>query len=140
MPKKKLKRKKIRDPLNPAHQTRPRRDYIDYDYINKLDPKAREFLAKFTDEFYGGAFLKTESGYYSKKNIHRTAKLRRNCYNRNDASKRCIFTLAKITEKLQDFDAYTESYEAISDGFEDAVIEILDNVAKESSSSQEDQE
>lgn len=48
--------KKKRNPLNPAHTTKSRRDYLDYDYIDQLDDEQVEWLAKFTDEFYGADF------------------------------------------------------------------------------------
>lgn len=97
------KKKKKRDPLNLKHQTRPRREYIDYDYADTLNPEDREFLAKFTDEYYGGGgFKRKEEGgeYDYSQSIHKSDKLRRLCYNRNDSIKRCIYTLARTTQKL----------------------------------------
>jgi hypothetical protein len=39
-----------------SHNPRNRRELIDYNYLNKLNPTELEWLAKFTDEFYGASF------------------------------------------------------------------------------------
>ena len=48
--------KKKRNSLDPSKTTKQRRQYIDYDYSSKLNDEEREFLATFTDEYYGGSF------------------------------------------------------------------------------------
>jgi len=48
--------KRKRSSTNPHHNPRQRKDYIDYDYTSKLNLEEIEFLEKFTNEFYGGAF------------------------------------------------------------------------------------
>lgn len=48
--------KRKRNSLNPHHNPRQRKDFIDYDYTSKLNAEETEFLEKFTNEFYGGAF------------------------------------------------------------------------------------
>lgn len=49
--------KKKRNSLNPEHSPKSRREFIDYDYADKLDDESLDFLKKFTDEFYGGSFV-----------------------------------------------------------------------------------
>jgi hypothetical protein len=39
-----------------SHNTASRRDYIDYDYTRSLSREELEWLAKFTDEYYGASF------------------------------------------------------------------------------------
>ena len=33
-----------------------RKEFIDFDYIKRLDPEAKAWLSKFSDEYYGAAF------------------------------------------------------------------------------------
>jgi hypothetical protein len=99
---KKSKRKK-RDPLKHSDQVRTRREFIDYDYVNQLSKEERDFLAKFTDEYYGGAVKKgdAEALHYSddKKEYD---KLRKDCYNRNNEIGRCQYNLSKTTGKMKE--------------------------------------
>lgn len=48
--------RKPEDSLSQHKNTAARRQLIDYDYINQLSPEELEWLAKFSDEFYGGDF------------------------------------------------------------------------------------
>lgn len=48
--------KKKRKGYLPKNHTKERRDYIDYDYINKLSEEDKEWLSRFTDEEYGASF------------------------------------------------------------------------------------
>lgn len=42
--------------LKGRYSPKQRRDYIDYTYLSKLNSKETDFLAQFTDEFYGASF------------------------------------------------------------------------------------
>jgi hypothetical protein len=79
---KKSKRKK-RDPLKHSDQVRTRREFIDYDYVNQLSKEERDFLAKFTDEYYGGAVKKGDA-------------------ERNNEIGRCQYNLSKTTGKMKE--------------------------------------
>jgi hypothetical protein len=58
---------------------------VDYDYIERLTDKEKKFLKKFTNEFYHGRF--------NSRPIHpKRVAVKRECYNRNNASKRDIFS------------------------------------------------
>lgn len=39
-----------------SHNPKARRLHIDYDYLDKLSASDKEWLAKFTDEYYGASF------------------------------------------------------------------------------------
>jgi len=92
--------KKKRNPLNPNHQVRTRREYIDYDYLKELNPEEYKFMQKFTDEYYGGAIRVGDD-----ESLHNTDELRKDCYNRNNRQNRDIMGLAKTTGRL---DSLTE--------------------------------
>ena len=117
-----MSKKKKRDPLNLNHQTRTRRDYIDYDYAKELSKEEREWLAKFTDEYYGGAFRNDCT------DIHKTDEQRKECYGRNNSAQRCIFNLAKQTEKLDEIiEAITAIDTQIQNiNHEETLVELLD--------------
>ena len=59
-----------------------------------------EWLNKFTEE-YVHANLNTKE---PKKNLHRTKKMRIDCYNRNNSRNRDVLTKGKITNKLDNVD------------------------------------
>jgi len=132
---------KKRDPLKTKDQSRLRRQFIDYDYIKKLSPEEREFLAKFTDEYYGGGgFKRGEDGKFDyTDNVHKTDELRRDCYNKNNQNQRCIYSLAKTTNKVYELEeAITKaenSGENLQDLFnlnhEDDIIELIDSLLEE---------
>lgn len=48
--------RKSKDSFSPHKNIKSRREFIDYDYTDKLNKEEREFLAKFSDEFYGADF------------------------------------------------------------------------------------
>ena len=113
--------------MNPKYHPRTRTSYLDYDYIDKLSPKEREFLARFTDEYYGGAFEKTESGNYSTKNLHKTQKLRRECYKRNRDQNYCQYNMANLSDRLNDIHSLDlEDQQFAVKGMEDSIIAYRD--------------
>jgi hypothetical protein len=48
--------KKRRDALSANRHNQSRQEYVDYDYVKKLSKEERDYLAKFTDEFYGATW------------------------------------------------------------------------------------
>lgn len=92
--KKQTRRNKAKYPaLEPKFNLKSRADLIDYDYIDKLSDKEKEFLNSFTEEFIG-ANLKHKG-----KKLHRSAKMKKDCYDRNNARNRDVLTKAAITGK-----------------------------------------
>jgi hypothetical protein len=86
--------------LDPKVNLKSRTELLDYDYLNKLDEKELEWLNKFTEE-YVHANLNTKE---PKKNLHRTKKMRIDCYNRNNSRNRDVLTKGKISNKLDNVD------------------------------------
>lgn len=76
---------------------RTRADLIDYDYLHKLSPQELDWLDRFTAEYVGADFR-------HEKKLHKTQKARRDCYHRNNARNRCIFTTAKASGRLSSMD------------------------------------
>jgi hypothetical protein len=48
--------KRRRDALGANRHIQSRQEYVDYDYVKKLSKEERDYLAKFTDEFYGATW------------------------------------------------------------------------------------
>ena len=116
--KKQSKRSREKYPaLKPEFNLKTRYELIDYDYINKLSEDEKKWLNKFTEE-YTNASLDTKN---PKKNLHKTKKLRKDCYDRNNARNRCILTKANAT-------GIVDSYEAvkIKVEYEEDIIDNLD--------------
>lgn len=63
--KKKTKFKNVKNPgLKPQYQSRLNREYVDYDYIDKLTEEEKSFMSKFTQEYYSGTHEKDIDGNY----------------------------------------------------------------------------
>lgn len=106
--------------LDPRLNLKTRYELIDQDYLNKLSPKELDWLDKFNKEFIG-ASLDSEN---PKKNLHKTKKLRKDCYDKNNARNRDALTRAKASKQLDDFEQLVEESE--NNDYEDYLIEELD--------------
>lgn len=118
---KKTKRSNKRYPaLDPAVNLKTRIDLIDYDYIDKLSDKEKEFLNKFTEEYTIASFKK------GKKKIHTKKEHEKDAYDRNNSRNRCIYTKSKAYGNL----SYLEDLkEMMKDDFfemEEDLIEKID--------------
>ncbi len=74
--------------LDPGLNLKTRTDLIDYDYVDKLSPEEKKWLNKFTEEYVNASVDPKKL----KKNLHNTEKLKKDCYDRNNARNRCILT------------------------------------------------
>lgn len=101
--------------LKPELNLRARFELIDYDYLNKLSPKELKWLNKFTEE-YVNANLSGQS-----KKLHNTKELKKDCYDRNNARNRCVYTKAKASGNVVD----TEVVE-VFEVDEDEIVESID--------------
>lgn len=103
------------------------REFVDYDYIGKLNDAEKLWLNKFSEEFYQGKFGKEETRL--NKGEHRSE-----CYRANNARERDVWTKSDrlpndITDYIVDeippsVDAKTAAEDAA--GPEDAIIEAID--------------
>ena len=109
--------------LDPRFNLKTRSDLLDQDYLHKLNEKELDWLNKFNKEYINAA-LDNER---PKKNLHKTKKLRKECYDRNNARNRDILTRAKASNQLA-YELHPESVlsETVS-GSEDELIEAIDS-------------
>lgn len=94
-----------------------RADLFDQDYLNKLNKKELEWLNKFNKESINASF--NETG-----NLHKTKKLKKSCYDKNNARNRDILTRAKASNQLIDYEELYE--ETNNNNYEDYLVEELD--------------
>lgn len=83
---------------------------MDYDYLDKLSEKEKEWLNAFTEEY-----VHANMNHKGKK-LHKTQKLKRDCYNRNNARNRCIWTRAKASGMVMDIDILNEPETLLEEG------------------------
>jgi hypothetical protein len=120
--KKQSRRSKQQYPdLDPKYNLKTRTDLIDQDYLHKLSPKELEWLNKFNREEISASFdTKNPS-----RNLNKSKKARKRCYDSNNARNRDILTKAKASNHLVDYDTLIE--EKSHDSYEDHLIDSLDS-------------
>lgn len=128
---KKTKRDSIKyKNLDKSVNLKTRQDLIDYDYLDKLNEKELAWLDKFTGE-YAGASLDTEN---PRRNLHKSKKLRKDCYDRNNARNRDVLTRSnamKRTKTLEDIKKNTiEVEENLNNKVDMQLLGIIDNNGK----------
>lgn len=120
---KKNKRAKVKySALDPTVNLKTRYELIsDYDYLDKLNDQEKAWLNKFTKE-YVNADLNTKR---KSKNLHRTERLKKDCYDRNNARNRCVWTKCKASGKFASIDEVSPKV-IENESYEDCLIEKLD--------------
>lgn len=118
---KKTRRESIKNPdLDKKYNLKTRQDLLDYDYLDKLDKKTLAWLNKFNKE-YVVASLDVKN---PRKNLHKTKKLIKDCFDKNNSRNRDVLTRAKASNQLTDYELLTE--EANDINYEDYLIDNLD--------------
>lgn len=113
---------------------------IDFDYINQLSDKEKEFLNSFTEEYYIANFN------HDGKKLHKTKEQRREVYRANNASNRCTMSLSGVktlrSEAVSGLLHVLVDYttQVNPEGYENAMIEVLDMHAATSSVETKSQE
>jgi hypothetical protein len=98
-----------------------RRDATDYDYIDKLTDKEKEFLNTFSEEFIGAKFN------HGKPILNKKDKHKKSCYSNNNARNRCVYSKAIAQNLISDDYTMPEvDYEIQKDSYEDYLIELMD--------------
>lgn len=120
------KRAKAKYPaLKPELNLKSRYELIDYDYVNKLSEKDKQWLNKFTEE-YTNASLDSKD---LNKNLHNSEELKKDCYRRNNARNRDILTKLKASGSCVSYEDFIEH-----DKLFDNVNECLDDLKDTSGS------
>src|SRR5271165_4531174 len=120
MKKKQTRRSKEKYPaLKPHLNLKTRYDLIDFDYIDQLSEDEKERLNKFSEE-YINANIDNKN---PKRNLHKSKKLKKDCYDRNNSRNRDILTRAKAQGKDIDFHGLENKLSGFS---EDQIIEKID--------------
>lgn len=133
--------------LKKAYNTRIRQEYIDLDYLDKLDDTKKncklpdgtkvtelEYMAIFMKEWNSGGVGKQKEA--KKNRIHRTAKEVKSCTDRTNQRNRDQYGQAKaqnLVHKIEDdkIRDYIERNEVISTNYvENALVEYLDSSKK----------
>lgn len=85
--------------LKPEYNLKSRQDLIDYDYLDQLSDKDKDWLAKFSEEYIGASFKKELPKRKGKRrkaqNLHKTKELKKSVYDANNARNRDILTRSK---------------------------------------------
>lgn len=104
--------------LNP----KSRWELLDFDYIDKLSEKEKDFLNKFAEEYIHGSFEHT------RKDLHKSKKAKRECYNRNNARNRDLYTVGRTNNWMTNIDTSITKIDAdqANDKTEDNLITLLD--------------
>lgn len=127
--KKKTNRSKAKYPgLEKRFTSRIRQEYLDYDYLDKLSDKDKEWLNNFTEEYLGANFK------HPGKKMHKRKREQRELYNNNNARNRCAYGTSKVTGSVINYD-FNELHELIegqqsvneTNYLEEALIEFIDS-------------
>ena len=123
MEKKKTKRSRVKySALDPTVNLKTRYELIaDYDYLNKLSDKDKAWLNKFTKEYVNADLDTKRPG----KNLHRNKELRKDCYDRNNARNRCVWTKCKASGNFSSIDDVSKKV-IENDNYEDFIVEKID--------------
>ena len=131
--KKKTKRSDVKYPgLVKEVHPKPRWEFIDFDYTEKLSPKEKEFLSNFNEEWLSGNFN------HKGKKFHKTKKEKKTCYDRNNARNRDVYAINRTRGWISSTETAMENIKEskrMTDGHstEDtliALIEIKDKIKK----------
>lgn len=131
---KKKKRDATKFPgLNKNLFSKVKQEYHDVDYADKLGETDKAWLSQFMEEYLGAQLHKpTLKNKYNKGPKHRNKKLRKDCYDRNNARQRDIYGLSKATGRLSDYNSeqVNDYLEAMSEedtaSYEDRLIKLID--------------
>lgn len=107
--------------LKPELNLKTRYELIDYDYLNDLTEKEKDYLDKFTKEYVSASFDTDNPN----KNLHKTKKLRNQVYGQNNSRNRCVWTKAKASGQNLYLEEMKKGYSSLNDETFDLDDKIL---------------
>lgn len=121
-PKKSRRVKSKFSALKKEYTLKTRLELLDYDYVDKLSDKDKQWLANFTDEYLHVNFN------HSGKKFYKSKTKKREIYNQNNSRNRDIFAREMAQNKLEYLGTHSgKSTEETPDNIEDALIYQIDN-------------
>ena len=96
--------------LKPELNLKTRYELIDYDYVNNLSEKDKDYLDKFTKEYTGASF----DTDHPRRNLHKSRKLRNEVYGQNNSRNRCVWTKAKASGQNLYLEDLKKEYSALN--------------------------
>lgn len=107
----KKSRRSVLDSLKPSKVPKVRKELIDADYLDKLNPKQLEWYAKFMDEYVGANIRKNkktnrvEKGHVHRKNAHVKA-----IYDANNRRNNDVHSVTKANHLLFDINGSEDGW------------------------------
>lgn len=95
------------------------------DYLDQLTDEELKWLNNFMEEYNGASFKRNKTrDSWDKEYIHNTDELKKDCQRRNNARNRCLYTILKVNNLL---DNMVEKYDKeINNNTEETLIDLLD--------------
>lgn len=133
MPKKKEKKANLKV-LRKNSTLLIRQEYMDYDYVEKLSPEDKQWLADFTDEYYNASVGK-QSDKGKNNRFMKSKQSVKECQTNNNKRNNDVYGKLKAKNSLVsisntgtiiDDPNYVGSFDVNKDLAEDCLIEILD--------------
>jgi hypothetical protein len=91
--KEKKRRSQVKNPaLVKKYNHRLRQEYLDYDYLDKLNDDELKWLNKFTEEYNNASLvLDDDNNVVPEANLHKTNEYKKEIYDANNARNRCLY-------------------------------------------------
>lgn len=119
--------------LDPKNVPKVRKDLIDYDYIDQLSPKEKEWLNKFTNEYVGASLSRDKkTGRIDQKHLHKTNKLAKSVFDSNNQRNNDLYGVTKAIGLQESLEPTTNIRINNPDLYEQALIKELDDKAIQS--------
>jgi hypothetical protein len=126
--------------LDKTFNLKTRGELLDFDYVDKLNPKEKEWLNRFVEETVNASFPVKKKGTVSKKTgkksktvyntnkaLNKTKAKRKEIYDSNNARNRCVYTRNKAQGKLDYVeDLKISMEEELDENMEDRLINKID--------------
>ena len=127
--KKKTTRKKRSQVKNAAlkkqYNSKIRQEYLDYDYLDKLNEEEMAWLNNFTEEHLNANFA------HNGEKLIEDPEYKKKIYNENNARNRCVYSTQRAQGRLhgieETFATETKDTVVSNNELEDALIDYIDN-------------